>query len=122
METPEGAETETATITDVTKDKEALLKGHAAMELEKLRSRQACQASAAEAYLVEIEKARKVLTRISGKGFQINGDPPPEDDWPTEARWPARHMWELFQDAVDVESRIGELEDRFREWGVLPPT
>jgi len=109
-------------MTGVMREEDTIVKGQAVSELGRLRSRRACQASAAEAYLVEIEKARRVLSKISGKGLQINGELPPEDEWPTEANWPVHSMWELFEDAVAVTARISDLEDRLRQWGALPRT
>lgn len=104
----------------MTNDEQALIKGRVAEELAELRGRWGCLVSQAERYLDELEKARRILERISGRGIQINGGLPPEKEWPVEEDWPGSQLWALFRDSTDTAARIAKLEDRFRDWRVFP--
>ena len=92
--------------------------GEAAKELRDCRRELACLQTKADGFRRQMASAAKVLEECAAVRHPITPESPSKTDyWPTY-----QDIVDVFQSCRDVKQRIQVLEERFREWGVLPKT
>ena len=83
-------------------------------ELAEQRQRRSCLKAKADKYLREVVGAQEILGKLSTDRYQVKGATPSAEGWPSYDDL----VW-LFDDLKDAEARIGQIQQRLREWGVI---
>ena len=82
-------------------------------ELAELRRLRVCLRARAESYLRQFDAASRVVGNVIGKSSS-SGGAPEERSWPSYS-----DILDVTKKARDTDSRIRELQDRLRQWGVI---
>ena len=105
----------------MTREEQARLKVEAMNQLAGLRRRLACYTTKAERLGAALDLARRYLNEAKTGGVYLDEALNPRDSWINADTWPSwGDVLETFDGARATRDRIAELEERFREWGVIP--
>ena len=89
--------------------------GGAALELAECRKKLACLRTRADHFRQEISKAKAILDECGLIQPKEGTQSPSKQGWPSYD-----DIVEIYNNYGEITSRIKDLENRFRDWGVLP--
>ena len=100
----------------MSEDEQRQLIGSTAEELSDCRKQLACLQTKAERFRKQMASAAKILEECAELRRTTTPQAPSKaEDWPT-----FDDVVSIFEGCHNLKRRIHVLEERFREWGVLP--